>query len=180
MVKYTKGAIAVETKVLGFEEFITDVEPQYQNEISALHHELLKQNCKTKYEEAKSGFVVSYIDAKSKKVLFNYVFRKKGLLARIYGNNIDKYTDLLQTLPPEMRKEIAVAPDCKRLIDPESCSSKCAMGYSFTMDGVDYKKCRFNSFMHEVTAETFPYIKSFVENELCARLETTPTPAVAR
>ena len=53
----------------------------------------------------------------NKKTVMNWVFRKSGVLARIYGN-VGKYKDLIAALPAYMQKKIITSRNCKRLIDP--------------------------------------------------------------
>ncbi|MDL2324962.1 hypothetical protein LJC61_07430 [Ruminococcaceae bacterium OttesenSCG-928-A16] len=152
-----------------FDDFLLDVTPETLPFVSGLHEYLLANGCGVKIQSAKSGYVVSYLHTKSKKVVANYVSRKKGLVMRIYGNNAAKYTAFIETLPATMKAEIEKAPVCKRLLDPTKCSSKCTMGNIFTLDGIEHKKCRYNSFMFLLTPESMPFIKSFLLQELTER-----------
>lgn len=150
-----------------FDDFIKDVSPDIVEFITGLHDYLLLSGCVIKIEQAKSGYVVSY--SFNKRVLLNFVFRKNGLIARIYGDFAHTYTDFLETLPAAMLKAIDKAGVCKRLIDPEKCNSKCAMGYDFTLNGTHYQKCRYGAFMFSVNDESNPFIKNFIENEVNGR-----------
>lgn len=150
-----------------FEDFLMEVEPDKLNFVLELHEYLLQNGCTIKIQPAKNGYVVSY--SRLKKVISNFVSRKKGLTIRIYGDHIGKYYNLLDSLPDEMIKAIEKAPVCKRLMDPLKCNSRCPMGYVFTLKGIDYKKCRYNGFMFLVNNETISYIKSFLENEIRER-----------
>lgn len=152
-----------------FEDFLADVSPLNQDFVNETHSFLLGNGCKYKIEAAKSGFVVSYSHSKTKKVVINYVFRKSGLIIRIYGDNVSKYADVLDKLPDGMVKAIQKAPVCKRLIDPEKCNSRCAMGYQFSLKGTDYQKCRYSSFMFEVKDENYASVRDFLERELKER-----------
>lgn len=154
-----------------FEDFLMDVNPTDLEFVMQMHEVMLEHNCKVEIKSAKSGFVVSYTDGASKKVVANYVFRKKGLIMRIYGDHIKEYIKLLETIPAGMVKEIEKAPACKRLLDPAKCNSRCSMGYIFTLNGTEHKKCRYNSFMFLLGDESNPHIKSFVEHELQGRLQ---------
>jgi hypothetical protein len=95
------------------------------------------------------------------------LFRKKGLLLRIYGENIGAYDDFLQALPQQMVDAIKSAPICKRLVHG-ACSPKCS-GYDFVIRGERYQKCRYACFEFLVADESNPSIKTFVENELKER-----------
>ena len=153
-----------------FEDFLLNVNPANLDFVNEIHEYLLENGCSYKIEAAKNGHVLSYTLPKTKKVLINYVFRKNGMIVRIYGDNIGKYTDILNTLPEGMVKAIEKAPICKRLIDPAKCNSRCPMGYVFELDGKEYKNCRYSSFMFEMKDENFAAIRDFIERELKERL----------
>lgn len=155
-------------EVIKFDDFLMTVEPDNLGFVISLHEYLLQNGCTINILSAKSGYVVSYYY--SKKVIANYVFRKKGLLIRIYAENIGSYGGFLDGLPEEMIKAIEKASACKRLLDPLKCNSRCPMGYVFTLKGEDYKKCRYGCFMFQVNAESEPYIKTFLEKELKERM----------
>lgn len=147
-----------------FKDFLESVEENNRDFVSQLHEFLSENGCKCDIKEAKSGFVVSYI--RNKKTLMNYVQRKTGTKARIYAANIGSYQELLDTLPQKMKSDIIKAPPCKRLLDPSACNPKCSMGYAFTMDGEEYKKCRNSAFMFSLSEENNPFIRTFLEKEL--------------
>ena len=81
------------------------------------------------------------------------------------GDSLEEYMDFLDTLPSGMKKEIAKASVCKRLINPEDCNPKCVMGYDFIMDKEHYQKCRYMAFMLTITEESTPYIIKLLEKE---------------
>lgn len=147
--------------------FIITVDSALTEFVTALHHKLTEDGCTIEVKEAKSGYVVSYLY--NKKAIANYVFRKKGIIARIYGNHIDDYMELLDTLPDRMMKIIQDAQVCKRLINPDDCNPKCAMGYDFILHGQRHPKCRNNAFMFLLCEENNPFIKTFLMSELAAR-----------
>jgi len=150
-------------QVFHIEDFINDISPDYADFIMALHGFLMENDCTVTLKQAANGHVVSY--AKNKKVIANFVSRKKGPVIRIYGDNVRKYMGFMETLPDGMIKAIAKAPVCKRLLDPAACNSRCSMGYDFTVNGAYYQKCKYNCFMFEINADNYPYIKDFLENE---------------
>ena len=151
-----------------FEDFLMDVYPAYHDFVNQTHDYLLENGCGIKLSVAKSGYLVSYTD-KNKRVIANFVFRKSGLVIRIYGDAVNQYNDFLETLPDEMVKAIGKAPVCKRLIDITKCNPKCRMGYQFTLHGVLQKKCQYNCFMFTVNFESIPFISDFLGRELTAR-----------
>lgn len=89
---------------LGFEDFIITVDGAQAGFITELNRELTEGGCTIEVKEAKSGYVVSYLH--NKKAIANYVFRKKGIIARIYGNHIIDYMEFLDTLPDGMVQAI--------------------------------------------------------------------------
>ena len=95
---------------------------------------LLENNCKREIKTAKSGFTVSYLLQDTKKTLAVFVCRKTGIKIRIYPQRLNEYMNFLDSLPANMKKEIAKASVCKRLLNPDDCNPKCVMGYDFIMD----------------------------------------------
>ena len=152
-------------KELNFEDFINDVDPRYRGFVRETHEFMLDKGCKLKLALAKNGYVVSYPYGKSKHVIFNYVFRKKGLVARIYCDHIAQYTDFIETLPEKIIDSIKKAPSCKRFENPPKCNSKCG-GYVFSIKGTQHQKCRYNCMMITIDDETTPFIKMLIEKEL--------------
>lgn len=154
----------MENKKMGFDDFIITVDSENQDFVSGLHHDLIEHGCKIEVKPAKSGYLVSYI--LNKKTIANYVFRKKGLIIRIYANHVNQYMEFLETLPKEMVKSISDASSCKRMANPDSCNLKCAMGYDFWLMGEHLQKCRNNAFMFLLCEEYNPFIRTFMENEV--------------
>ena len=151
---------------LGFGEFIATVDAPCAPFVTELHEELTEAGCKMEVKEAKSGYVVSYL--LNKKTVMNYVFRKKGLIVRIYANHISEYMDLLETIPAALVKNVEEAPVCKRLLDPCACNSKCAKGYDFLLNGKRYQKCRNSAFMFQVCGGNNAFIRAFLRREVAA------------
>lgn len=151
---------------LGYEDFISTVSEGDRPFVEELHGMFTDRGCKIEVKEAKSGCVVSY--TYNKKTVANYVFRKSGLITRIYGNHVAGYMEFLDTMPENMIESVAKAPSCRRLLNPEDCNPKCSMGYDFIMKGQRHQKCRINAFMFLVSPENNSYIKGFLEKELQA------------
>ena len=153
---------------ISFEQFIKAVDADNKPFVDGLHKYLLENGCKVTFEEKKSGYLASYKIGKPQRALLNFVFRKSGILARIYGEKIGSYPEFLNTLPSKMVESIDGAGICKRLVH-NTCSPKC-VGYDFTIADEHYQKCRYNCFEFLMTAESNPYIKTFIENELQGRM----------
>ena len=156
-------------KKIEFNDFITSVPVESQDFVKELHNRLTELGCRTEIKSAKSGYMVSYIY--NKKTISNYVFRKKGMLVRIYGAHAGQYEKLLETLPDEMIHAVQDAPICKRLAVPDSCNPRCSMGYDFRLKGERYQKCRNGAFMFLVCPQNNTYIQSLIlsEIEACER-----------
>ena len=153
---------------INFEQFIEAVDLDNKPFVQDLHNYLLDNGCKATFEEKKSGYLASYKYGKPQRAVMNFLFRKKGMLTRIYGEHISSYPDFLNTLPCIMVESIKEASLCKRLVLNE-CSPKCS-GYDFTIGNERFQKCRYSCFEFLMTSESNPFIKSFVEHELTLRV----------
>lgn len=151
---------------LGFDDFIAAVDSGSQPLVRGLHEELTACGCTIEVKEAKSGYVVSY--RRAKQTIANYVFRKAGLIARIYPNHLTEYLDVLDTLPGGMVSAIQAAPPCKRLLDPDACNPRCARGFDFPLQGRREQKCRYSAFQFPFSAETAPHIRTLLLREASA------------
>lgn len=152
-----------------FDLFIDSVGENNREFVLELNSFLLANDCKCDIKPAKSGYVVSYILCGAKRTLANFVFRKSGVKLRIYADHVAEYQEFLDSLPDKMKKEIKKASPCKRLLNPDDCNPKCAMGYSFVLEGMPYQKCRYMAFMPALNEQNNPYIKQFLEKELSVR-----------
>ena len=152
-----------------FEGFLEAVAPDCREFIGKFDRLLRDDGYKLKLESKASGLFASYSHPVSKRSIANLFFRKKGFFARIYADNCGQYAGFLDKLPPEMEREIARAPACKRLLNPDDCNPKCVMGYDFTVRDNRYKKCRYSCFQFEVTPGSMPVIAGFVANEKACR-----------
>jgi len=155
---------------ISFEQFYEAVDAGNKPFVQDMHNYLLDNGCKVAFEEKKSGYLASYKHGKPPRAVMNFVFRKKGMLTRIYGERISEYPDFLNALPSEMVQSIENAGECKRLVHG-TCSPKCT-GYDFTIGNVRYQKCRYNCFEFLMTDGSNPFIKAFIEHELNERLAT--------
>ena len=150
-----------------FKEFLLTVTPGHQAFVEKLNNKLIEQGCGLVIKEAKSGYAASYqVD---KKTVMNWVFRKAGVLARIYGDNASKYEDTIASLPADMQKKMTTSRDCKRLIDPNACSPTCVKGFVYALNGDTYKKCRNDGMFFLLTNETAEHIAELVCAEVTVR-----------
>ncbi|MDR2938940.1 MAG: hypothetical protein LBV08_01325 [Clostridiales bacterium] len=152
---------------ISFEQFIEAADKNNQPFVQDLHNYMLDRGCKAVFEEKKSGYLASYKYGKPPKAVMNFLFRKAGMLARIYGEHIGNYPDFLNTMPSTMVSSVQDAGICKRIV-LDKCSPHCR-GYDFTINGDHYQKCRYRCFEFLITNESAPYIREFIEHELTER-----------
>jgi len=152
-----------------FDQFLMDVLPDNLPFVLEVHENLVQRGYQTKVALAKNGYVLSYLHPKTRKTMLNYVFRKSGMLLRLYGDHFGTYLDLVRSLPAPILAQIGKHPDCKRLLDPTACSSRCPMGYAFAVGDTMYRKCRYGCFLLPLNRETAPHLRALVEKEAQAR-----------
>ncbi|MCL2020315.1 MAG: hypothetical protein FWG70_11270 [Oscillospiraceae bacterium] len=155
--------------IIPFETFTETAGVEHTDFINSLHEHLVNANCKAEIKEAASGYVVSYIHIPTKRTVINYVFRKKGLMLRIYADNVPHYMEILETFPNTMKDLIKKSGSCKRLRSPDDCNARCLMGFDFILDGERQQKCRNGAFMFFLDDETKPYVNILVLREMQLR-----------
>lgn len=148
-------------------DFLSAVPPEHQAFVEKLNQRLIEQGCALVIKEAKSGYAASY--QLDKKTVMNWVFRKTGIWARIYGDNAGQYEDVIAALPADMQKKMIASRDCKRLIDPTACSDTCVQGFIYKLHGETHKKCRNDGMLFLLTAETAEPIAALVCAEVAVR-----------
>jgi hypothetical protein len=119
-----------------------------------------------KIKEAKSGYTLSYV--LGRKTVMNWVSRKSGISARIYGDNLTQYEDVITALPIDMKDKMKKARDC-RCFTSSGCSATSLKGLVFEFDDMAYKKCRYHGMFFLLTEQTGPYIQKLITEELSAR-----------
>lgn len=156
-----------------FEEFLTDVallewvSEEDKQFITQFHEILLQRDCKVKITSSqKNPFLFAY--TQKRKGVMSLYLRKKGLKARINVNNMEKYPDVLNTLPFEMVTQIDNSHICKNMVG-QKCWDGC-MGYDFHIKENHYQKCRYECFQFDVNAKSMPFLFKLIENELDTRL----------
>ena len=152
---------------ISFKEFLLEIAPEYRAFVEKLNNKLIEQGCNLVVKEAKSGFAASY--QFDKKTVMNWVFRKSGAMARIYGDNAGKYEDIIASLPADMQKKMITSRDCRRLIDPNACSDTCVKGFVYALNGNVHKKCRNDGMFFLLTNETAEHIARLVCAEVTVR-----------
>lgn len=150
-----------------FNNFASTVAPEYRTYVESLNEKLVELGCNTVMKTAKSGYTATY--QLEKKAVMNWVFRKAGIYARIYGDNARHYENIIEKLPSEMQDRMIKARDCKRHIDPTACSSTCVKGFVYELNGDTLKKCRNDGMFFLLTEGTAENIAELVCAEVGAR-----------
>ncbi len=154
-------------EIASFKDFLSAVAPEHQRFVEDLNNKLIEQGCVLVIKEVKSGYAASY--QLEKKTVMNWVFRKSGILARIYGDNASKYEDTIASLPADMQKKMITSRDCKRLIDPNDCSGTCVKGFVYALNGDIHRKCRNDGMFFLLTNQTAEHIAGLVCAEITVR-----------
>ena len=151
-----------------YEDFLQTVSEDNKDFVAKMHEVFMENGCKVEVKEAKQGYVASYSYRNDKKkiALLNYVFRKSGMMVRIYARHIAMYQNILDAFPEKMKKEMIKALDCKRLNGISECSPTCTAGYDYRMDGVNYKKCKNGAFFWLVNADSRAFIEQMIIKEV--------------
>ena len=148
-----------------FIHFLQDIPSEYQNFVLELDEYLIAKGSKRTIKAAKSGFLTSYSSPASGRALLNYVFRKSGVKMRIYAEHIGEHPEVLNCLPDKMKSDIKKAGDCKKLTG-FTCTPTCTAGYSFVMDGEEYRKCKNMAFFHSLNAGNMEHILKLIKAEI--------------
>ena len=148
-----------------FIHFLQDIPAEYQRFVLELDEYLTVQGSKRTIKAAKSGFVTSYSSPASGRALLNYVFRKSGVKMRIYAEHMGEHPNVLNCLPDNMKSDIKKAGDCKKLTG-FACTPTCPGGYTFVMDGEEYRKCKNMAFFHSLTAGNMEHILKLIKAEI--------------
>ena len=141
-----------------FNNFLRAVDPKHQEFVKSTHDTLIAFGCNIKIENKASGYFVRYSHPKTKKSLLNFLFRKKGLLARIYPQTVN--TEIVGNLPNTMIAEIDKQTSC------DMCNEKCPGGYVFSIREQSFNKCRYNAFLFAITDESKPILTDWIKDEI--------------
>lgn len=149
-----------------FEDFLSILNAEEVPLAVKINDLYLSGGCKRDIKESTSGYTVSYVSGATKKTLANFICRKTGLKIRITPQKPFECGELLQDLPQNMKKDMIRGNTCKRLSGENVCNPRCLMGYSFTVEGETYNKCRSMAFLFSVTEENLHYILAFIQKSL--------------
>ena len=152
---------------LQFQDFLMQVNDDYQDFVHKVHELLLKDEYKCNVGTSKTAlFSIKY--TQGRKGIFNFMLRKKGFKASVYAANFAKYLDVLNRLPESMVNQIVKVSSCKNIAEPGTCMGKC-IGYDFYIREDHYQKCKFSCFQFNVDAESIPFLLELLQSELDAR-----------
>lgn len=150
-----------------FSDFLDMVPDESKVFVAELNSYLTEHGCKRTIKPAAKGYLVTYSLPDSGKSLLNFVFRKGCVKARVYATHVSEYETIIEAFHEKTKKEIAAALDCKKLTG-KTCSPTCPAGYTFVMDGLEYRKCRSMAFLPTLIAENNSVIRKMIEEELRA------------
>lgn len=145
-------------KQINYNGFLNYVPFELIEKINGLNKYLLENGHKIEIKSAARAPVVSYKHKKDKKTLFNYVFRKNTIVARLYTTYIETYQDVLKDLPENIIDVFKTASICRE------CNVRCPKGYRYTIDGVSYFVCRYN-LMIPLSHDNFEYVETLIKRE---------------
>lgn len=151
---------------LQFEDFLNNLTAEELPLAADINDLYISNGCKRDIKESASGHTVSYISGNTKKTLASFVCRKTGLKIRLTPQKPFDCVDLLHDLPENMKKDMIRGNNCKRLSNENVCNPRCLMGYTFTLDGETYGKCRAMAFLFSVTEENMSHILAFIRQSL--------------
>ena len=155
---------------ISFDDFLLTAGAEHKIFINKLHAYLQESDCTWKIREAANGYVVSYVHKPTKRTVANFLFRKKMPMFRVYADNTLSYADFMKQLPNAMKDAIRDGGNCSRLVDPNTCNSRCLKGFDFILDGECLQKCRCHmSFTFLLDDETKPHLLQIMEYEMQAR-----------
>jgi len=156
-------------ETIPFSAFVEAAGDEHTAFVNSMHEYMLENDCKVEIKEAANGYVVSYKHIPSKRTVLNYVFRKAGLMMRIYADNVSAYMEKLADWPEAMKSTAKKAGDCTRMFDPTACNSRCIGGFDFVIDGERQQKCRYSGFMFYLNDESKPHLREMTECEMRVR-----------
>ena len=104
-----------------------------------------------------------YTGKKTKKKIMMLKTRDDSLSAKLYLENINRYTDEIMQMPEHIRKQLC-NPPCNRA---QWCLSRCVGGFEFEMEGIAYKICRVDGFwFRNLPTGDLPYVTKLLALEM--------------
>ena len=143
---------------INYNSFLNYVPLELVEKVNSLNKYLLENGHKIEIKPAARAPVVSYKHKKDKKTLFNYVFRKNFIIARLYPTHIQTYQDVLKDFSKDVIDVFKTSSICRE------CNGRCPKGYRYTIDGVSYYVCRYN-LMIPLSHDNFEYVETLIKKE---------------
>jgi hypothetical protein len=106
----------------------------------------------TGYGWGKYMIVYGKTGTKSRPVAARIYIKEDGITLRLFLNNVDKHREYIESAPSHIKDAfIFEGGDCK------SCSTMCAPGKNYTIDGHSMQKCNHSTFYFNIpTLEKLP------------------------
>ena len=127
--------------------------------------ELLTGLCRLKIVEKDEKIRLTYTDNVTKRALVAFAVTGALLNVHLYANNIGRYVDELLSMPDAMLNIIKNGRECDGIEKHPTCIGP----YCFTMDGNEFKKCRYMNFRFDDDKDNRTYLKSMIMNEMSSR-----------
>jgi hypothetical protein len=145
----------IKPQIIPLSEFLSAVPGEYRDFVSKIDEAMAGNGYKQKIEKKASGLTATYSCPNAKKIVFQFYFRKNVLHLYLYLLFFKEYDGFLDDMPSYLIPEVdKTFNDCKRMIDPKECNQGCIMGYVFTINDTEYKKCLFGRISAVVDQES--------------------------
>jgi len=152
-----------------FLSFLSEVDRGNMDFAMEVHERLSKMACKVKLTSTKAyPYQLAYTMPNSRKGILNFYLRKKGLRVRITIVDPEQHSDVLNSLPEKMVRQIEKKDLCRKIVEGCNCLDTCT-GFDFQIGETRYQKCRFYCFQFDVEAESIPFFFQLLESEIKAR-----------
>ena len=114
------------------------------------------------------GYSFVYTSKKKGTVLCTIVTDIEKCRVKVNAENLNKYMDFVKTMPENMYNAVAKNRwDCVKQHNPDACNPRCKGGFKFTLDGVEYSKCRGGSFCMDINIiEDTDILKQWLIHEI--------------
>jgi len=141
-------------KAISITGFLSEVPAEYRDFMSKIHEDLTNDGYKQKIEQRKTGLFATYSEAKTKRILIEFYFRKNVFSMYLYVTIFNEYGGHLDNLPICIIEEIDKFTDCRR------CNPGCSTP-KFSINDKQYQKCRYGRINTALNPETIRILSIF-------------------
>ena len=149
--------------------FLSSTNNTHMDFVIEIHEKLKQMGCKVKFSTTKAyPHQLAYTMPNSRKGILNFYLRKKGLKVRVTIVDASKHSDILNSLPEVMVKQINKKNECRIITDGNKCLESCT-GFDFYIGETHYSRCHFDCFQFDVDDESIPFFFKLLDGEIEAR-----------